>query len=339
MDYIPCTIKKAVELCMKAQLVPFIVSSPGMGKSSIVKELAEEFGLKLIDCRLSSLEPTDLQGLPWIQNGKASFNPFEIFPLESTPIPKGCEGFLLFLDEFNSASRAVQAAAYRIILDREVGQYKLHPRCFVVAAGNKTTDNAITNHLSTAMLSRIIHLHMDVSFEDWRDNFAIPHRIDERVVAYLSAFPEKLMQFDPEKEDETFACPRTWEFVSKLLKANKGKIDSDILPVLAGAVTLEHASAFIQFCNVYKKLITVDQIMKNPDLLPPVDNETLWALTLYLVNKTTEKNFVPIFKFMEKFPTTYQIVYIRSIKKLYGSISTSPEFINFVQHIGTLCYD
>ena len=103
--------KEAIITCMKARLVPFLQSSPGVGKSSGVNDIGNEYGLKVIDVRLSSLEPTDLQGLPWFNNGKAQFQPFDLFPLEDTPIPQGYQGFLLFLDEFNSASRAVQAAA------------------------------------------------------------------------------------------------------------------------------------------------------------------------------------------------------------------------------------
>ena len=83
---------------MRARVVPFIVGSPGCGKSQIVKEIANEYGLKLIDCRLSTMEPTDLQGLPWIQDGKAQFNPYSFFPLENTSIPEGYSGWLLFLN-------------------------------------------------------------------------------------------------------------------------------------------------------------------------------------------------------------------------------------------------
>lgn len=93
----PKVLKECIKTCMKARLVPFIQGSPGMGKSAIVKEIADEYGLKLIDCRLSSMEPTDLLGLPWINNGKAEFNPYNLFPLEDTPIPNGYEGWLLFL--------------------------------------------------------------------------------------------------------------------------------------------------------------------------------------------------------------------------------------------------
>lgn len=45
---------------LKARLVPMLGGSPGIGKSAIVKQIAEEFNLELIDIRLSYCDPTDL---------------------------------------------------------------------------------------------------------------------------------------------------------------------------------------------------------------------------------------------------------------------------------------
>lgn len=327
-------IKEHVEKCMQARLVPFLQSSPGVGKSSIVKQIAKEYGLKLIDCRLSSMEPTDLVGLPWIHEGKAQFNPYSFFPLEDTPIPEGYEGFLLFLDEFNSASRAVQAASYRVILDREIGMYKLHPKCFVVAAGNLSTDNAITNTLSTAMSSRVIHLNISVDFEDWRDNYALPQKIDERIIAFLSMYPDRLMDFDPEREDQTFACPRTWSFVSRLIKASNGKLDTYLL---AGAITPEHAVEFVQFCDVYKDLISIDDLKKDPNIEPPTNSETLWAILIHLINRVDKDTFKLCLDFVDKMPVTFKIVFLRSLKKTKNSLLLEPEVVKMISDVGDFC--
>ena len=336
MDVYACSPSKAkeyVELCMKARLVAYLQGSPGIGKSEIIKQLAEEYGLYVIDCRLSSMEPTDLMGLPWFNNGKAQFQPFEMFPIEGTPIPNGYSGWLLFLDEFNSASRATQAAAYKIVLDRMVGNHKLHDHCFVVAAGNKMTDNAITNRLSTAMLSRVIHLNMEVNFEDWRDNFALPRHIDERIIAYLSMYPNKLHEFDPEREEQTYCSPRTWAFVSKLIQANNGIVNNDIIPLLGGAITVEHASAFVQFCKVYKNIITVEDIQKNPHITPPSDIATLWAIVIHLINKTDQNNYKDVFTFMEKVPATLRVVYYKSIPKQHPELMTDSAFVTNIKSI------
>ena len=114
MSAFKCTPRQvrtfAVEILM-AGLVPFIRSSPGMGKSAIVKSIAEEYGMELLDIRLSTCAPEDLTGLPMFEDGIAKFQPFDMFPLTSTPLPEGKNGWIIFLDEFNSASKAVQAAA------------------------------------------------------------------------------------------------------------------------------------------------------------------------------------------------------------------------------------
>ena len=330
-DLPPSKVKACVETCMKAKLVPFIQSSPGVGKSSIIKEIANEYGLKLIDCRLSSMEPSDLQGLPWFNQGKAEFQPFDFFPLESTPIPKGYSGFLLFLDEFNSASRATQAAAYQLVLDREVGMHKLHDRCLVVAAGNKMTDNAIVNQLSTAMLSRVIHLNMGANFEDWRDNFALKNNIDERIIAYLSMYPQRLMEFNPDIEDKIFACPRTWHFVDKLIKASNGVVNSNSISLLSGAITYGQASAFIQFCKVYKNLIRIEDIEKNPDIEPPKDTASIWAIVIHLIFNTTEQNYKSVFKFIDKVPATFKVVFFKSLVKQNKKLLLNADFATEVQ--------
>ena len=97
---------------IKAGIVPMLEGSPGCGKSQVVHQIADAYNLKLIDLRLSQCDPTDLSGFPTIIGGKkADYMPMAHFPIEGDPIPDGYAGWLLFLDEFNSAPNAIQAAA------------------------------------------------------------------------------------------------------------------------------------------------------------------------------------------------------------------------------------
>ena len=102
-------IYKAVIACMNAGVVPYIIGSPGVGKSSVVREIAKKNNLKLIDVRLSLLESCDLNGFPQIDKEAdvATYVPFDIFPVTTDAIPEGYSGWLLFLDELPSADRAV----------------------------------------------------------------------------------------------------------------------------------------------------------------------------------------------------------------------------------------
>jgi hypothetical protein len=193
---------------MSRGLTPMLTSSPGLGKSSIAKQIASNHNLKVIDLRLSQCDVTDLNGFPMISDDrkKASYTPMDTFPLETDELPDGYDGWLLLLDEINSAAKAVQASAYKLVLDHEVGLNKLHPKVYKMAAGNLKSDGAIVNDLSTAMQSRMVHFGLSLDVDAWVD-WATKAGIDFRVIAYINWKPEKLQAFDPNHSDRTFPCP------------------------------------------------------------------------------------------------------------------------------------
>ena len=154
---------------IQAKLVPMLVGSPGCGKSQIIHQIAKEYNLKVIDLRLSQCDPTDLSGFPTTKGNKAGYLPMETFPIEGDKIPEGYSGWMLFLDEMNAASPAVQAAAYKLVLDRMVGIYHLHKNVAIACAGNLETDNAIVQPMSTALQSRLVHLELVVDVKEWLD--------------------------------------------------------------------------------------------------------------------------------------------------------------------------
>ena len=112
---------------------------PGIGKSSIVAQVAQEAGLEFIDLRLSLLASADLRGLPVPvppgedeETGTSTWYPPEFLPRQG----KG----ILFLDELNMAPPAMQGVAQQLILDRRVGSYVVPDGWFLVAAGNLRDD-------------------------------------------------------------------------------------------------------------------------------------------------------------------------------------------------------
>ena len=188
--------------------VPMITSSPGVGKSDIIRSVAKQNNLLVIDLRLSQCDPTDLNGFPSLNMDKtrSGYVPMDTFPIEGDILPEGYKGWMLLLDELNSASQAVMAAAYKLILDRQVGMFKLHKNVAIVAAGNLSTDKAIVNRTSTAMQSRLCHIELEVDNEAWIE-WAHTHGIDYRITSFIEFKPDLLHNFDPNHNDNTFPCP------------------------------------------------------------------------------------------------------------------------------------
>lgn len=328
----PSEVRTEIINCMEAGLVPLVSSSPGLGKSALVRSIAKEFSLKLIDLRLSQCAPEDLMGLPMRkENGKAAFVPFDIFPLEGEKVPEGTNGWLLFLDEFPSATKMVQAAAYKVALDRMIGQETLHENCFVVAAGNLMTDKAIVNQLSTAMQSRLVHMEMEVSHKDWM-KYALQSGIDPRVIGFLEFQPAKLQDFKPDHNDRTFACPRTWEFASKLIKGKP--LESISKALLAGTISDGVAVEFYTFMEEYEKLPSFTSIMADPESTEvPSKSSTCYAVVAMLREKTDKSNLETVFKYMKRMSSEFQVIFARGLTKKIPTIVREKDFQQNICHL------
>lgn len=310
----PRQIRKHIIRCMLAGRVPYIKSSPAMGKSAIVHSIAEEYQLELIDHRLSTSAPEDLSGLPSLdkEKGKASFLPFDTFPVEGDPLPPGKQGWLLFLDEMNSGSKMVQAASYKLILDRMTGLKKLHPRVKIVCAGNLDTDRAIVNPLGTAMQSRVITLKMKLDWEEFLEDVALPQKWDSRIIAFLSWKPSLLHDFRPDHNENTFCAPRTWEFMHDLIRGYDVVMDD--APLYAGAITSGTAVDFINFNKVYESLPKLKDIVKDPEgTTLPADSQSRYATVGHLLEHVDDDNFDKVAVYVNRFSSEFRVLFFRGL--------------------------
>jgi hypothetical protein len=188
----------------------------GVGKSSIVRQLAEHHRVPLVDLRLTTIEPVDLRGAIYADDvqGRTVW-----FPPEFLPGPDAPEG-ILFLDELTAADQRLQISAYSLILDRRVGNYRLPDGWMVVAAGNASTHGAVSHDMGTALADRMFHFNVQTAVDAFLAH-ALAHGFAPEVMAYLRVRPDRL--------DDTLAqvaadhlvgaSPRGWEDVSNVLKS------------------------------------------------------------------------------------------------------------------------
>ena len=329
----PVTAKKMLQNVLAAGLVPFLQSSPGIGKSSIVREIAKEYNLELIDIRLAQVDPTELNGFPTINNGIASYAPMSIFPLTNTPLPKGKNGWLIFLDEMSSAPPAVQAAAYKLILDKMVGQHSLHEDVYIVAAGNLITDNAVVSHISTALKSRVVHIFLEASLDDFKE-WAYANKISQNVISFLNFKPSLLHSFDPDTDDCTFPSPRTWEFTSNIEKTFKGNIPSYSTMLFQGALGNATGLEYAAFLEIQNDLIDYDDIIASPlSCRLPSEPSTQWSLIGMLVNQVTAKDLPTIMKFINRLPIEFQLIFVKDLQKKDKTlVRSSSEIQSWITH-------
>ncbi|MDO5742725.1 MAG: MoxR family ATPase [Vagococcus sp.] len=265
-----------------------ILGAPGIGKSQISQNVAKKRNCKFIDFRLLTMSETDLKGIPFPSedNEKAIFLHPDIFPDEERD---GKEGILL-LEELTSANRNLMSTMYQLVLDRQLGTYKLPDGWTVVATGNREEDSGEFYVMPAPLADRFLIYELANSgsaFVDEWISWAYKNDIAVEIIAYVRKFSKSLHDFDPDLHEEgmiVFPTPRSWASLSDIIKYDQ-KFNEDLSEeaksmVLASVVPI-HGSQFISFYNYRNNLPNLDDILNGKPYTPiGKDQENELALTI-----------------------------------------------------------
>ena len=171
---------------------------------------------------------------------------------------------LLFIDEINRAEHAVQQELMNLILNREINGFSLSDQVRIIAAMNpEDSFDYQTIDMDPAQQNRFVWLYMNADYMQWID-WAIGAGIEEKVIEFISSYPEYLNQ---RHEDDIDATPRSFERVSGLYTIYKNQEGSaysrDVfMNVIRGNVGKLIAEAFVSFIESDQEpLITFDDVL------------------------------------------------------------------------------
>ena len=301
-------LPKLLSLIPPTQAV-LILGPPGVGKSTMIRQFAEDEAKKLdrefvdynesddlflkvsrdpekyyvfLDFRLSEAEPTDFLGVPRDADGFVIYKPLRWVQVFSHPKAAG----MLFLDELTNIRREdVLAQAYKLILDRKAGFLRFAQHVRIVAAGNDPQHAAIANMLPAPLTNRFAVFYVSPpDVIEWTTYVDMCEGgVDPRVAGYLLRYQSDLLHKSEPETLENFPTPRTWSRLNQILKNDditNLKMIKEIAEALLGK---EVAHKFATFCKLSKYLPSPEEILRNPDVLDrrDIDEKELTKLDLY----------------------------------------------------------
>lgn len=242
---------------LSRKLPPLMVwGAPGIGKSSIMRSVAQELGVGFIDVRLAQREPVDIRGLPMPDKETNSVKWLVSSEWPRDPDSKG----IIFFDEITAADRSLQVAAYELILDRRLGDlYSMPDGWYVCAAGNRVEDAAVAMTMSSALANRFLHVELREDPELWV-KWALRNGIDPAVTGFIRYRPGLLFRHEGENLERGWPSPRSWDRVSAMLGVVGD--DESLLPrVVNGLVGNAAGTEFLAFRKVMQELDDVREMM------------------------------------------------------------------------------
>ena len=265
-EIIKTNVKSLIDNPESSSKIPpmFVWGGAGVGKSTIIRSVADDLGIGFIDFRLAQREPVDMRGLP-VPNKET--HTVEWYVTSDFPSDPNSKGIILF-DELPAADSSLQIAAFEIILDRRLGKlYSLPNGWYVIAAGNRTTDHAGAKSILSPLANRFLHVELDTNTEDWV-LWAQQHDIHPSVIGFINYRNEYLFHMDHENLERGWPSPRSWERVSHILNLYSNlDPDSPVLRKLVyGLVGNRAGVEFIEFYKNNSQFDNVLEYMLNPNL-------------------------------------------------------------------------
>ena len=307
---------RQVERLMRAYLPNgmsmLIVSSPGLGKSSIAEQVAEALGYDLLIFHPVVSDPTDFKGMPWVleqEDGskQAVFLPFN----DLDRLCKATKPTIAFLDDIGQAPPAVQAALMQLLLARKINGHAIGDKVVFLGATNRKEDKACVRGMLEPVKSRwntIVHMISDV--EDFA-LYANTHGFSPEIVTFLRKHrPNLLSDFKATSDLTNSPCPRGWE---NLDKAYKLKLDKDLeMAAFAGAVGRGAATEFLGYLQIYRKLELPENILANPGKARvPTDPSVLWATVTALSRHASRKTIPAIVENANRMAAEFSVLPIK----------------------------
>lgn len=319
---------------MPKEIAILMLGQPGIGKTTGVYDYAKAENIPLHEDSLVSALPEDVRGLPHIdkEEGMTSWLPpvwwrmfsYHIFDEEPDEKKRG----ILFFDELPSAPPTVQVCAQKMTQERQIGMYRLHPNIQVILAGNRKEDGALVSSMPAPLRTKLITVTIDPHLgalypqeePGWIQNFALPNDVHEHVVQFLRFRPELFCDNDPKRFPVGGAPnPRSWETVSKILKA--GMHEDYLMESLQGAVGQGPATEFLTYREIYTQIPTKSDIQNNPKKAAfKKEASFMYAVTGFMTSliKGDVKMLNPCLEYFLQADAEFKIMFLSDIITIDG---------------------
>lgn len=319
----PAALIKILKIAMINNRKVLLQSSPGCGKTEIVKQVAKELNYDILILHPVVCDPVDFKGFPFVaSNGTADFIPFgNLLQMMQANKP-----LIVFGDDVGQSAQSVQAALMQIIQERKINGREISKEVRFIAATNRRKDNAGVGNLITPLLNRFdTILELEVDSNDWCQ-WAISRNLPIELISFIRFKPDLLSNFKAEKDIKNFSSPRSCEALGKWILEGVNDFE-----VWQGCVGEAFAVEFKAFYDTFRSIAHLpDQIFNHPNKAEvPTKPDIIYALTGVLSKRANDVNIDNLFVYMDRLPFEYQVVIVSNLTAAKPELINCMAFVNW----------
>lgn len=251
----------------------FLLGSPGIGKTAIMEQIAQELGIALVSYSMTHHTRQSALGLPFITHKSYKGMEFDISEYTMSEIiasiyevmeQSGIEEGILFLDEINCVSETLAPSMLQFLQYKVFGRHKVPEGWVIVTAGNPPEYNKSVREFDVVTMDRMKLVEVEADYATWKE-YALKQGIHNAVTTYLDMKKNDFYRVETNVGGKSYVTARGWEDLSAtmLLCEEEGiPVDETLVgQYLHNDKIVKEFTAYYELYNKYKKDYKVEEIL------------------------------------------------------------------------------
>ena len=202
-----------------------LIGPPGIGKTAIMYEIAEETGCGLLAYSMTHHTRQSAIGLPFISHKEYDGRTYSVTEYTMSEIvasiyeymeKTGKKQGILFLDEINCVSETLTPVMLQLLQNKTFGNVPLPEDWIIAAAGNPPEYNKSVRELDMVTLDRVKNMEITADLPTWQ-HYALEKGVHPAIRTYLSMYPDHFYNITDTDRGQLFVTARGWEDLSLML--------------------------------------------------------------------------------------------------------------------------
>lgn len=251
----------------------FLLGAPGIGKTAIMEQIAQEMGIALVAYSMTHHTRQSALGLPFITEktyGEKTVSVSEytmseiIASIYDTMEASGMKEGILFLDEINCVSETLAPSMLQFLQYKVFGRHAVPEGWVIVTAGNPPEYNKSVREFDVVTMDRLKVLEVEPDLRIWKE-YAVEKRIHNAIISYLDLKKDQFYCMEMTTKGRSYVTARGWEDLSEMLNL----YEEEQLPVdetlvgqyLRNEKVVKEFTAYYDLYNKYKKDYHIEDIL------------------------------------------------------------------------------
>lgn len=242
-------LKDMAYSCLVLRIPMLVFGAPGIGKTETFRAFGRQYGSlgegvfgfeDALVLPTTEYNPLDFGGLYQVKDGWTRRAPAEILrEADKKPI-------LLIIDEISDAQQHEIAAWYRVIHEKQVGEFKLHKDSWVVSCGNRPEHSHASRDPAQPFQMRCTVANLKADYKAYTP-YAVRQGWDHRVASFMNAYGTRYIDDGFDINCPYYGCnPRGLERLSRFEVAGVFPEDrTAALALTAGCIGVAAAGTYI----------------------------------------------------------------------------------------------